>query len=129
MTRDFSDYIGIPYRAEGRDRAGCDCWGLVVLIYREQLGIELPSHTGYGDPLSAAAAATVAVGRQAWLPVDTPQPFDLVLFNVNGQPHHIGLVIRPGWMLHTAAGKDSCIENYLRPYWRARIEGFYRHVG
>lgn len=128
MTRDFSDYIGIPYRAEGRDRAGCDCWGLVVLIYRERLGVTLPSHAGYGDPLSPAAAAAVAAGRAAWQPVVTPQPLDVVLLRVNGAPHHIGLVIRPGWMLHSAAGKDSCIESYVRPYWRARVEGFYTYA-
>src|SRR5690606_27147878 len=126
---DFSEYVGIPYRAEGRDRAGCDCWGLVVLVYRERLGIELPSHAGYVDPLGPAAGAAIARGRRAWQRVAEPQPLDAVLLNVNGQPHHIGLVIRPGWMLHSTVGRDSCIENYLRPYWRARIEGFYRHVG
>lgn len=125
---DLSEYVGIPYRAEGRDRVGCDCWGLLVLIYRERLGVELPSHAGYGDPLSAAAAVAVAAGRQDWQPVAYPQPYDAVLFRVNGRPHHIGLVIRPGWMLHTVAGRDSCIEDYRRPYWSARVEGFYRYL-
>lgn len=125
---DLSDYVGIPYLAEGRSRAGADCWGVVVLVYRERLGIELPAHTGYGDPLSPAAAATVAVGRQAWEQVWQPAAFDVVLFTVRGAPHHVGLVIRPGWMLHSVAGRDACIESYRRPYWRARIEGFYRYV-
>jgi len=129
MINDFSEYVGIPYRAEGRDRAGCDCWGLLVLVYRERLGIELPSHTGYIDPLSDAAAAMIEAGKSDWQQVTEPVPYDAVLIRVDGQPHHIGLVIRPGWMLHSTAGRDSCIENYLRPYWRARIEGFYRHVG
>lgn len=121
-------YVGIPYRAEGRDWAGCDCWGLCVLVFREQLGITLPNYSGYSDPLSAEAAALVAQGRQAWQPVARPQPFDVVLFRVNGQPHHIGLIIREGWMLHTVAGRDSCIESYQRPYWAARLEGFYRYL-
>ena len=122
-----SDYIGIPYRAEGRDRAGCDCYGLVLLVYRERLGITLPDHLGYGDPLSQAAADKVAEGRRDWQAVEAPAPGDVVLFRVEGQPHHIGLVIHPGWMLHSAAGKNSCIERYTRPYWRPRIEGFYRY--
>lgn len=124
----MDQYVGIPYLAEGRDWRGCDCWGLVVLTYRERLGIELPSHAGYVDPLSVEAAATVAIGKLAWQQVESPQPMDVVLFRVNGQPHHIGLVIRDGWMLHTVAGKDSCIEPYMRPYWSARVEGFYRYV-
>ena len=124
----MDQYVGIPYLAEGRDWLGCDCWGLVVLTYRERLGIELPSHAGYIDPLSAEAAATVAVGKLAWQQVESPLPMDVVLFRVNGQPHHIGLAIRDGWMLHTVAGKDSCIESYTRPYWSARVEGFYHYV-
>lgn len=121
-------YVGIPYRAEGRDWWGCDCWGLVVLVYRERLGIELPTHAGYVDPLSADAADAVSTGKLAWRPVESPQPMDGVLFRIKGRPHHIGLVIREGWMLHTAAGKDSCIEPYTRPYWSARVEGFYRYM-
>lgn len=126
MTPDL--YVGIPYEPEGRDWTGCDCWGLVVLCYREELGIELPHYSGYGDPLSPDAAARVEQGRQMWQAVDVPQLFDVVLFRVNGQPHHIGLVIRDGWMLHTTHGKDSCIESYERPYWRSRIDGFYRRA-
>lgn len=32
-------FIGIPFEDHGRARAGCDCWGLVCLIYQEELAI------------------------------------------------------------------------------------------
>ncbi|PHR17287.1 MAG: phage tail protein [Sphingopyxis sp.] len=122
----MDEYIGIPFVAEGRSRDGCDCWGLIRLIYRDHKGIVLPTYTGYGDPLARAATDLIEAGRVDWEKVTQPQPYDAVLFLVRGQPHHIGLVIRPGWMIHTARGKQSCIESYNRPLWRSRIEGFYR---
>ena len=42
----LSDFVGIPHADLGRDRAGCDCYGLLRLVYAEDLGIALPSFTG-----------------------------------------------------------------------------------
>lgn len=39
-------YVGLPYRAGGRERDGLDCWGLIRLIYREEKGILLPEIPG-----------------------------------------------------------------------------------
>lgn len=124
----LDDYVGIPYVSEGRSRAGVDCYGLVELVYQERLGIVLPEFMGYGDPLSDAAATMIDEGREDWVKVSLPSLYDCVLFRVGGRPAHIGIVIRPGWMLHSARGKDACFEDYRRPLWRSRIEGFYHYA-
>ena len=37
MTHWTQKYVGIPYRDLGRDMTGCDCWGLLRLVYGQEL--------------------------------------------------------------------------------------------
>ena len=53
------DYIEIPFLPDGRDRNGCDCWGLVCLVYREKLGIELPEYKGVFEAQTIAQLKNV----------------------------------------------------------------------
>lgn len=125
---DVSEYIGLPYQVEGRGPKAYDCWGLIRLVYADRLGIDLPSNLGYDETLTAHTSEMIEQGRDGWLSVTAPSPYDVVLLNVAGSPNHIGLVIDPGWMLHTTHQKHACIESYTRPTWRQRVEGFYRRV-
>jgi len=38
-------YHSIPYATGGRSFAGADCYGLVILYFREELGIQLADYT------------------------------------------------------------------------------------
>jgi len=38
----FEKYINIPYKQGGREEDGCDCYGLVKLIYEQERSIKLP---------------------------------------------------------------------------------------
>jgi len=129
MEIDVRDYIGIPFAAHGRDRAGCDCWGLVRLIYAERLGVVLPSYAGdYADPKEEAEIAVLIRGQlPAWRRVDFELPGDVALLRIRKEPMHVGLVVRPRWMIHILNGIDACLERYDAPVWRRRIVGFYRH--
>ncbi len=65
MTHWSTAYIGLPYRDHGRDRSGVDCWGLAVLVYRDVLGIELPSYAeGYVSTNERAEIADLIAERQ-----------------------------------------------------------------
>jgi len=62
----LSDFVGIPHADLGRDRAGCDCYGLLRIVYAEDLGIALPSFTGtYATCAEHAQIAALLAGEAA----------------------------------------------------------------
>jgi cell wall-associated NlpC family hydrolase len=125
-------YVGIPYRPLGRGRDGCDCWGLLAMVWREQFGRDLPDYPGerWNEGVSAQKVADGAQTYAAqFAPVLAGQEAlgDGILLRMRGHPLHVGLVLAPGWMLHTHETADSCIENYERFVWKQRVIGIYRY--
>ena len=127
-------YIGIPFRPHGRDRDGCDCWGLLRLVLAEQFDTQIPAFHGMtwqpGDD-RRALAAFMDEHRDIWseVPAGQEQPGDGVLMRLMGHPIHCGIVVAPGWMLHVEGGADAAAEPYTDIRWNRRVLGFYRYKG
>lgn len=135
MARNFPSWVeqftDIPFRVGGRTREGCDCWGLVNLVWAEHYGHDLPHYSGdywrAGTDMRpiAESAAAHAKNFERVQPGEEREG-DGVLLRVLGLPTHIGLVVCPGWMLHVQQGSDSVLEEYASPRWR--VMGFYRYT-
>lgn len=140
-TRDA--YLGIPYRDLGRDRAGCDCWGLVRLVWAEQAGVEVPMygtvHGGGGAGAGVEPAVREATSGDLWKPVRTGDErcFDAVLMrgawrDGDGVLHagliHVGVVVAPGVLLHVEQGIDAALGFYRTDIRLSRrVDSFWRH--
>lgn len=127
----WNKYIGLRFVPCGRDRQGCDCYGLVRLALMENFNVAPPLYLGYDDPnnkVEMAALTTANKGSWVSVPAGQERGGDVALFRIAGLPCHVGLVILPGQMLHVQEGTEASIESYNAPYWRRRIEGFYRHA-
>lgn len=120
----WNDYVGLPYREKGRERSGLDCWGLVRLVYAEQLGIVLPC---LADDYAAGASELVAMQREQWRETPLPRSGDLVLCRIEGDESHVGVVTQPGFFLHVREGRDAVIERMDAGAWRHRIVGVFRY--
>ena len=48
MDKWYGKYIGIPYKELGRDESGVDCYGLCVVVYNRELGLDIPGFSGMG---------------------------------------------------------------------------------
>jgi hypothetical protein len=125
----YDRYIGLPYKENGRDETGIDCWGLARLFYKQELGIELPSYTElYSGSYDPKVVAAINYYKDTWTKVENPQPGDLCLFSIMGEPSHVGVYIDNGSFLHSRDGKDSVVENINNPRWFNRLQGFYRYT-
>lgn len=108
----WQDYIGVPYKDCGRSREGCDCYGLVWLVWKEQKGILLPSydnnylHVDNPDDLQMTLDAHIS----EWDQVEQPEPFSLALFNYYNGQLHCGLMVSAHQMLHIARKHEARVE-------------------
>lgn len=129
---DFSAYVGLPFQDGGRDRAGCDCYGLARLVMAEQMGIVLPSYSGaYATVEDRKALDGLIAGNMGpWREIEpgSEKPGDALLMRLAGTESHIGIVVGRGMVLHTERGAGSVIESYRESRLRRRVVGFYRHV-
>lgn len=124
---DFKKYIGIPYKKHGSSFGGCDCYGLVRLVYSTELNIKLPDYY-YTSPEDRAGVVTaIDKNIQDWQRIADPAPFEsVILININGWPLHMGFIISETEMLHTLRGHNTALETFTRYKWVTRIEGFYK---
>lgn len=126
----WNRYIGIPFAEKGRTLEGCDCWGLVRLVYQIELGIKLPSYDAcYETTQDRDALAKVIAEERAsrWLHPEKPQAMDVIILNMRGVPMHVGLVTKPGHMIHCAQGIDTVHEKFDTMRWHHNVKGFARY--
>ena len=127
-----NNYISVPFEEHGRSRQGCDCWGLARLIYKEQLGIDLPALLDYKNTKDGKSIAELYdVERSDWQEISLGQekPFDILVFKMLGLPTHIAVVVDKGLMIHCEKGCGTHISEYNKEVqWKTRLAGVYRYV-
>jgi cell wall-associated NlpC family hydrolase len=124
-------YIGVPFASNGRTVEGCDCYGLVRLVLRDEYGIGLPELSDdYSDALNLRETAKLFSDN---LPVlageklDGPQERAVVVITERGAAAHVGIVAGGGCILHTGVKTGSVCQRETHPGLRGRIQGYY-HV-
>ncbi|MEV0585594.1 C40 family peptidase [Nonomuraea sp. NPDC050310] len=102
---------GVPYVWGGTSDRGYDCSGLMLRAY-ESAGIELPR---------TAAQQYSAFGRKiSWKEL---KPGDMVFFSGLG---HVGMISRPGYMVHAPHSGDVVKEERLSGWRRGAFVGAVR---
>ncbi|HVT31892.1 MAG TPA: C40 family peptidase [Rhodanobacteraceae bacterium] len=107
----------IAYVRGGRELStGFDCSGFVRYVFRQSLGLELPSNS----------TTQFAAGRH--VDRDDLKMGDLVFFRIHGKRvSHVGIYLDNGLFIHSPSrGKRVRIDHLDASYWARRFAGAKR---
>jgi len=108
MTRHWSEqYIGAPWRYGAAGPDAFDCWGLVRAIYAGQFGITVDAvDIDAYRPLAVRHAFERSDERSKWREIHLGKALegDVVLLSHGYHPHHVGLWLDGGGVLHAVEG-------------------------
>jgi cell wall-associated NlpC family hydrolase len=123
-------YLGTRWHHQGRNTAGLDCIGLVIVVAHD-LGLSEYDICGYSRvPDGRTLRATME--RQLLQVSRDPQPGDILLFTFARVPLHTAIVTdTPSGlgMIHAYANVRKVVEHRLDDLWRSRIAGVYTYPG
>lgn len=134
---DYGKYIQLRYVENDRTGAvGVDCWGLVRLIYQQELGIDLPLYSEVStsnllEVLRTMNTASTQVNKP-WIELGDGGRaccFDLVAMTVASGRRigHVGLMIDANNMIHADRGVGVVIQEVTHPLICNRIVQYYRY--
>lgn len=133
----FSKYINLPYKNLGRSFDGVDCYGLIWLIYKGELGIELPDFTElcYSQQWYKEKEDSIITENidRRWVSVVPPfKKFDGVIFYKHPKSemaNHVGMMIDSNKFIHIRENSTSEISELNSNYWKSRFYGGMRYNG
>lgn len=126
MLSTVDKYIGIPYKKNGRDLNGCDCYGIVCMFYMDHFGIKLNQYVY--DEIDAVTKNYTDEIELNWREVSEPVVGDVVYFNMLGHPMHVGVYIGGGKFIHNfSESGSSTIADINHNKWKQRLIGFWRY--
>jgi cell wall-associated NlpC family hydrolase len=127
---EFTDRaVGVPFVDRGRTPSGWDCWGLIVNAYQECYGIVVPGYENISALDSREAGQMIDQQKKLWveIPIGKEHPGDVIVLRHGTWPCHVGLIVKPGFMLHVDLRIDTCVEAYNTAIWKTQVIGIYRH--
>jgi probable lipoprotein NlpC len=100
------DWWRTPHRMGGTSKAGIDCSGLVMVLFKDLFAVSLPRTTAR----QMAVGSPVVINR--W------QPGDLVFFKPHGKVRHVGIYLGDGVFLHASSSRGVRIDRLQDPFWQ-----------
>ena len=125
-------YSRIPYLEKGRTKYGVDCYGLLYLVYYQELGIKLPLLTSKYVCANKVSYRNVARNKGFfvdWEEVEKPKKFDVGLFELAGYTH-VGICVddKGRAMMHISNGGYVKVDKIKSIEFKDVNRGWYRYI-
>lgn len=123
----YRKYIGLPFVSGGRDFSGVDCYGIIVLVYKEEKDIDLWDTSGYDIEDYSKDNLMLSNYHKNWHPIEEEElkELDVLLFTTDLDlpeiPTHAALYIGENKILHCT----STTPVYISKFKRGPLERFY----
>lgn len=113
-----NNYVGKPYVEDS-----FDCYGLVKLVYKEDLGIDLPAYFYLGSNHQQSVQCAIEVGSKdsLWESTNIIQEYDLLFFRINGYICHVGIAVDGNNFIHNFPGRNVTYESLNAISWKNRF--------
>ena len=117
-------YLGVKFHHQGRNVAGLDCLGLVILAARD-IGRYLEDLKGYartpdGDKLKKECERQLKAGD-----INNMKEGDILLMRFRREPQHLAIKTDVG-IIHSYQDAGQVVEHGLDDKWLSRIKGVYK---
>jgi len=116
------EYLGVRWHHQGRNHAGVDCIGLVVIVAKRLGLIDFDVH-GYGR-IPDGNRLRSELGR-LMVPVYESAPGDVILMRFADEPQHVAIATDKG-IIHSYAQIRKVVEHCVDGIWERRIVASYR---
>lgn len=117
MERIIGSFLGAPYKVGGETKAGFDCSGLVMQIYKKYAGFKLPHNTKKLYQLVKRVDKDDLVYG------------DLVFFSDGWfSVSHVGIYIGEGRFVHSMKGFGVIVSSLGEDYYKKRYRGARRVI-
>lgn len=124
-------YLETRFRHQGRNAAGIDCCGLVILVGQD-LGLTTYDTTNYGRRTSGEKFVEYfRAGGLIDVPVEAIKPGDVLVTTDANFPCHCGIVsMKRGQlhMIHAYMARRKVVEEPLE-HWMPRVTNAFRYPG
>ncbi|KPL00995.1 MAG: hypothetical protein AMJ91_02265 [candidate division Zixibacteria bacterium SM23_73_3] len=117
MGKIIDSYLGAPYQFGGKIKTGIDCSGLVVQVYKQYAGFNLPHDT------KKLYRLVKHIDR------DDLVYGDLVFFSDGWfSISHVGIYVGEGKFVHSTKGFGVIVSSLDEDYYRKRYRGARRVI-